>query len=73
MTVKFTHEAALKGYSFLAGEIHSLPDEIGELMILDGVAFRVASREDMRNKTIEDLLKEARQRDAGHGQTNNSQ
>lgn len=71
MTIKFTHEAALKGYSFLAGEVHSLPDEIGELMILDGVAYQVASRENAGDKTIQGILKQARERDAGHGQTDN--
>lgn len=66
MTIKFTHEAALKGYSFFAGEVHSFPDEIGELMILEGVAYRVALRENEKNTSIENALKEARERDAGH-------
>lgn len=66
MRIKFTHEAILKGYSFLAGEVHSLPDEIGELMILDGVAYQVASRENAESKTVNESLKEAKERDAGH-------
>lgn len=65
MTIKFTHEAVLKGYSFLAGEVHSFPDEIGELMILEGVAFRIASREDKRDNTADNILKEAKERDSG--------
>jgi hypothetical protein len=66
VTIKFTHEAVLKGYSFLAGEVHSLPDEIGELMILDGVAFRVSSREDKINHAATDALKQAKERDGGN-------
>jgi hypothetical protein len=66
VTIKFTHEAVLKGYSFLAGEVHSLPDEIGELMILDGVAFRVSSREDKINRSATDALKQAKERDGGN-------
>lgn len=61
MTIKFTHEAITKGYSFLAGEIHRFPDEIGELMILDGVAFRVPEQA-VSNRSYE-ALKEAKERD----------
>jgi hypothetical protein len=63
VTIKFTHEATLKGYSFLAGEVCKFPDEIGELMVLDGVAFRVPSVECKINRSATDALNEARERD----------
>jgi hypothetical protein len=66
MTLKFTHEATRKGYSFLAGEVHSLPDEIGELMILDGVAFQVPSRLNGEDQKSINALKEAKERDGGN-------
>jgi hypothetical protein len=66
VTIKFTHEAVLKGYSFLAGEVHSLPDEIGELMILDGVAFRIPSRENKIDQSATEALKQAKERDGGN-------
>jgi hypothetical protein len=67
VTIKFTQEAIAKGYSFLAGEAHRFPDEIGELMILDGVAFRVAESATNREKRQE--LKRANERDYGSNDT----
>lgn len=64
MTIKFTAEAITKGYSFLAGEVKMFPDEIGELIILEGVAFRVAQKS--VNEHVQEALREARERDEGN-------
>ena len=64
MTIEFTHEAITKGYSFLAGEVHSFPDEIAELIILTGVAFRVPYNG--LSNTAKEALDEAKRRDSGH-------
>lgn len=63
MTIKFTHEAVTKGYSFLAGEVHRFPEGIGELIILEGVAFRVCEKA-VDQKALE-ALKNANTRDRG--------
>jgi hypothetical protein len=63
VTIKFTQEAIAKGYSILAGEIHRFPDEIAELIILDGVAFRVAER--ATEEKAHEALNQAKERDAG--------
>lgn len=66
MTIKFTHDAAVNGYSFLAGEVHSFPDHVGEAIIRDGVAYQVASkREQADDKSAGDALNEAKHRDLG--------
>jgi hypothetical protein len=62
--VKFTHEAVLKGYSFLAGEVHSFPEDISDQIISHGVAFQICSSEKAVDQKAIQALKEAKNRNA---------